>query len=221
MNELILIIIVAVFAHLSLSRQPKAKPRTKATRLLDKRLDNLWRLSRRQLNQGKFGQAEKALLTILKLDEKNAAAYNRIGLVYAHKQAYDRAVDCFEIASTIDQTPSSFNNLGSIYFEMEHYEKASLAFKKALELDNQSAVRYISYVKALERLGGHGQEILDYLIKAAKLEPNQEILSMLFEAYLKLDMPAEALRIQTKIKHLPKNRQKPIKRPQRTVAGLG
>ncbi len=45
---------------------------------------------------------EKALLTILKIDEKNAAAYNRLGILYAKQKEFRDAIDCFEIASSIE-----------------------------------------------------------------------------------------------------------------------
>ena len=43
-------------------------------------------------------RAEKALLAILKIDEKNAAAYNRLGILYAKGQKFDEAIECFEKA---------------------------------------------------------------------------------------------------------------------------
>ena len=52
------------------------------------------------------------LLTILKFDEKNAAAYNRLGILYAKSQRYDEAVECFEIAQSLDNDQPMFNILG-------------------------------------------------------------------------------------------------------------
>ena len=73
-------------------------------------------------------KAEKALLTILKFDEKNAAAYNRLGILYAKSQKYDEAVECFEIAQSLDNNPASIHNVGLIYLETGAYEKAAMAF---------------------------------------------------------------------------------------------
>ena len=48
-------------------------------------------------------KAEKALLTILKFDEKNAAAYNRLGILYAKEKHYKEAIECFEIAQSLEK----------------------------------------------------------------------------------------------------------------------
>jgi tetratricopeptide (TPR) repeat protein len=73
----------------------------------------------------------KSLLTILKIDEKNAAAYNRLGILYAKQREYKDAIDCFEIASSIEPSASSLHNLGLIYYETENYQKAATAFEQA------------------------------------------------------------------------------------------
>ena len=67
---------------------------------------------------------KKALLTILKFDEKNAAAYNRLGILYAKEQKFDEAIECFEIAQSLDNNPSSLHNVGLIYLETGAYEKS-------------------------------------------------------------------------------------------------
>src|SRR3546814_15151262 len=76
------------------------------------------------MRENRFLRAEKALLTILKIDERNAAAYNRLGILYAKQKEYRDAIDCFEIASSIEPTASSLHNLGLIYYETENYDKA-------------------------------------------------------------------------------------------------
>ena len=38
------------------------------------------------MRENRFLRAEKALLTILKIDEKNAAAYNRLGILTPNKK---------------------------------------------------------------------------------------------------------------------------------------
>ena len=98
-------------------------------------------------------RAEKALLTILKFDEKNAAAYNRLGILYAKEQKFDEAIECFEIAQSLDNNPSSLHNVGLIYLETGAYEKAAMAFEQAISLENTLPARYIALAKAREKLG--------------------------------------------------------------------
>ena len=65
-----------------------------------------------------------------------------------NKRNYRDAIDCFEIASSIEATPSSLHNLGLIYFETENYEKAAVAFEQALKLEDGLAARHVAYPKS-------------------------------------------------------------------------
>src|SRR5436190_24061893 len=78
-----------------------------ASRKVGDRLGKLWDIAHQGMRENRFLRAEKALLTILKIDEKNAAAYNRLGILYAKQKEYRDAIDCFEIASSMEATPSS------------------------------------------------------------------------------------------------------------------
>lgn len=116
-------------------------------------MKKLWSAAQTSMRDHKPLRAEKALLTILKFDEKNAAAYNRLGILYAKEQKFDEAIECFEIAQSLDNNPSSLHNVGLIYLETGAYEKAAMAFEQAIELENTVPARYIALAKARERLG--------------------------------------------------------------------
>ena len=128
------------------------------SRKLGNRLGKLWDIAHQGMRENRFLRAEKALLTILKIDEKNAAAYNRLGILYAKQKEYRDAIECFEIASSIEATPSSLHNLGLIYYETENYEKGSaIAFEQALKLEDKLAARPCSLRQSQEKVF---QEIL-------------------------------------------------------------
>ena len=112
---------------------------------------NYGKLPKNQFARIKYLRAEKALLTILRVDEKNATAYNRLGILYAKQKAYKDAIECFEIAQSLEPSASSLHNVGLIYYETENYEKASLAFEQALEMEDDLAARYIAYAKVQEK----------------------------------------------------------------------
>src|SRR5438309_2416611 len=152
------------------------------SRKIRDRLGKLWDIAHQGMRENRFLRAEKALLTILKLDEKNAAAYNRLGILYAKQKEYRDAIDCFEIASSIESTPSSLHNLGLIYYETENYEKAAIAFEQALKLEDNLAARHIAYAKVQEKLGNDASMFAE-LHKANQLEPNQETYLLLIKAY--------------------------------------
>ena len=127
-------------------------------------------------------RAEKALLTILKFDEKNAAAYNRLGILYAKSQKYDEAVECFEIAQSLDNNPASIHNVGLIYLEIGEYEKASMAFSQAIDLEGDVPARHIALAKAEEKLGNY-KKAIESLENAYELDPNVSVLRQILAIY--------------------------------------
>jgi tetratricopeptide (TPR) repeat protein len=188
------------------------------SRKVGDRLGKLWDIAHQGMRENRFLRAEKALLTILKIDEKNAAAYNRLGILYAKQKEYRDAIDCFEIASSIESTPSSLHNLGLIYYETENYEKAAIAFEQALKLEDNLAARHVAYAKVQEKLGNTKLMIQELEI-AAELEQNKETLTLLHKAYLAAGMEKEADMIEQRIKKLivPAGRPKRIIRPRRVA----
>ena len=189
-----------------------------ASRKIGDRLGKLWDIAHQGMRENRWRRAEKALLTILKIDERNAAAYNRLGILYAKQHEYRDAIDCFEIASSIEASPSSLHNLGLIYYETENYEKAAIAFEQALKLEDTLAARHIAYAKVQEKLGNE-KLMFQALERAAELEPNKESYEILRKAYLDRGMQAEADMVEQKMKRLIIKAGKPnrIMRPSRRV----
>src|SRR5215510_4912470 len=187
-------------------------------RRISDKLGTLWDIAHQGMRENRFLRAEKALLTILKIDQKNAAAYNRLGILYAKQKEYKDAIDCFEIASSIEATPSSLHNLGLIYYETENYEKAAIAFEQALKLEDSLAARHVAYAKVQEKLGNE-KLMFQSLERAVELEPNRESYQLLHKAYIERGMQAEADMIEQKLGKLivPDGRPKKILRPAKRV----
>lgn len=177
------ILVLAALGIWALFTQQTAEVTSKdlPQRLSDK-LDQLWEIAQQSISERKYLRAEKALLTILRVDERNATAYNRLGILYAQQKAFDDAIECFEIAQSLEPSASSLHNVGLIYFETGNYEKAALAFEQALEMDNGLAARYIAYAKVLEKLG-RDKKMIEALEKAVELEPVPQTLTILADAY--------------------------------------
>ncbi len=187
-------------------------------RRIGDRLTRLWEIAHHGMRENRLLRAEKALLTILKIDEKNAAAYNRLGILYAKQREYKDAIDCFEIASSIEPSASSLHNLGLIYYETENYQKAATAFEEALKLEDNLAARHIAYAKVQEKLG-NDKLMIQELEKAAELEPNRESFTLLAKAYESQGMverAAAANKALDKIA-LPAGKPKRVLRPKRVV----
>ena len=167
-------------------------------RLSDK-LDKLWDIAQESIKERKYLRAEKALLTILRVDERNASAYNRLGILYAKQQAYKDAIECFEIAQSLEPSASSLHNVGLIYFETEAYDKAAIAFEQALELEGNHASRHIAYAKVQEKLG-HIDKMFSALELGAKMEPSIQTYNILADAYERHGKPDEAAAVRERLK---------------------
>lgn len=185
------------------------------------RVGRLWDIVHQGMRDNRFLRAEKALLTILKIDKKNAAAYNRLGILYAKQKEYKDAIDCFEIASGIEATPSSLHNLGLIYYETENYEKAVTAFEEALKLEDDMAARHIALAKALEHTGNE-KLMLEHLERAAEIEPTKESYTLLVRGYRQQGMEDKADLVEDKLKKMitptgSTRRRMRVRRPKRVV----
>lgn len=146
------------------------------------KLERLWEVAQESLRDKKYLRAEKALLTILRVDERNATAYNRLGILYAKQQAFKDAIECFEIAQSLEPSASSLHNVGLIYYETHQYEKAALAFEQALSIENDLAARHIAYAKVQEKLGRFNK-MIESLERAVELDPIPQTLTILADAY--------------------------------------
>lgn len=159
MTAVLLIIAFAVFLIFFFPISIKRKKEEEKSQKYNVQMKKLWQIAQSSMKERKPLRAEKALLTILKFDEKNAAAYNRLGILYAKSKKYDEAVECFEIAQSLDNNPSSIHNAGLIYLETGEYEKAIIAFEQAIALEGDVPARFIALAKAEEKLGEYKKAI--------------------------------------------------------------
>lgn len=182
------------------------------------RMDKLWQVAHQSIRERKYLRAEKALLTILRVDERNATAYNRLGILYAKQKAFQDAIECFEIAQSLEPSPSSLHNVGLIYYETGQYEKASFAFEQALQMEGDIASRHIAFAKVQEKLG-NTKAMISSLERAVELEPNPQSLSILADAYERDDKIELATAIREKVAKLivPSDAPKKIQQPRRIV----
>lgn len=165
---------------------------------LSTKLDKLWDIAQESLRDRKYLRAEKALLTILRVDEKNATAYNRLGILYAKQQAYSDAIECFEIAQSLEPSASSLHNVGLIYYETAHYDKAALAFEQALSMEDSLASRHIAYAKVQEKLG-HSKRMIASLERAVEIDPSVQSYNILADAYSRTGNEEKAAELREKV----------------------
>lgn len=177
------IILIAVFSAWAIWRkQTITEVVTDLPQKISEKLEKLWDIAQEALHDKKYLRAEKALLTILRVDERSATAYNRLGILYAKQQAFKDAIECFEIAQSLEPSASSLHNVGLIYYETKQYEKAALAFEQAIAMENDLAARHVAYAKVQEKLG-HTKKMIEALERALEIEKSPPILNILADAY--------------------------------------
>lgn len=184
MIAILLILFLAVFIVFFLPFETSENKQPKAAGSKNPQVNKLWSLTQSAMRDRKPAKAEKALLTILQFDQKNAVAYNRLGVLYAKEHRYDEAIECLEISQSLDPNASSLHNVGLIYLETKNYEKAAMAFEQAIALEGDLPARYIAYSKALIQMG-QWDKAIEALETAYDLEANSLILRHMLEVYEK------------------------------------
>lgn len=215
---LALLLIAGFGAWAILRRETAAEVVTDLPLIISEKLDRLWDVAQESLREKKYLRAEKALLTILRVDERNATAYNRLGILYAKQQAFKDAIECFEIAQSLEPSASSLHNVGLIYYETGQYDKAALAFEQALAMEDDLAARHIAYAKVQEKLG-NDKKMIAALERAVALEQNPQTLSILADAYERTDQSdlAQDLREKAAKMIIPQGQSKKVRQPRRVV----
>ena len=92
------------------------------------------------------------------------------------------AVECFEIAQSLDSNPASIHNVGLIYLETGAYEKAAMAFEQAIGMEGDVPARYIALAKAQEKLGST-KKAVEALENAYELDPKVSTLRQILALY--------------------------------------
>jgi len=212
------LVVIALFGAWALyQRQTVGEVTSDLSSKLSDKLDQLWSIAQTSLQDRKYLRAEKALLTILRVDERNASAYNRLGILYAKQQQFKEAIECFEIAQSLEPSASSLHNVGLIYFETENYDKAALAFEQALAMDSDHAARHIAYAKVQEKIG-NDKKMIEALERAVELDPIPQTLTILADAYDRTGEAMLALDLrQRAAKMIIPQSQNKVKQPRRVV----
>ena len=212
-----LVVIAVVGLWALYERQTVGEVASDLSSKLSDKLDQLWSIAQTSLQDRKYLRAEKALLTILRVDERNASAYNRLGILYAKQQQFKEAIECFEIAQSLEPSASSLHNVGLIYFETQNFDKAALAFDQALAMDSDHAARHIAYAKVQEKLG-HDKKMVEALERAVELDPIPQTLTLLADAYERVGDEGLALELRERVAKtiIPQNQPR-VKQPRRVV----
>lgn len=201
-----------------ISNQTETQAEELVTKKVGDRLQRLWDDAFDSLKENKFLRAERALLTILRFDERNSGAYNRLGILYAKQRSFEHSIECFEISHSLEPNASTLHNLGLVYMEVGEYQKAAHTLESAMEQEDDVPTRYIAYAKVQEQLGNE-KKMVESLETAAKLQPNRQTYTLVLDAYKKVGRDEDAAKIESAMKRAKVKIQKApkIKQPRKVI----
>ena len=123
-------------------------------------------------NMSKYDQAIIDYSAAIKLDPKNAIAYNNRGVAYADKGDFNRAKTDYNQAIKLDPNYAiAYNNRGNLYSAIKDYDRAIIDFNKAIKLDPKIPIIYNNRGCVYSEKKDYTRAIADFT-QAIKLDPN-------------------------------------------------
>jgi tetratricopeptide (TPR) repeat protein len=178
-------LLIVVFAMLVLRGQLVALETGAASALAPKRggaeLGRLSEYADRLYSERKWLAAEKAYLSVLKVDHKNVTAYVHLGIIYSTQKNMADAIECFGIATRLRPSGSTLQNLALAFYDNRNYIKSIAAYEKAIMFES-SAQRYVGLGKAHLKLANLPAAATAFE-QAAAHDPSKRVLQRLAEAY--------------------------------------
>jgi tetratricopeptide (TPR) repeat protein len=154
------------------------------------RLIQLTAFADRLFTERKWLAAEKAYLSVLKLDHKNVTAYVHLGIIYSTQKNLPDAIECFTIASRLHPSAGSFQNLALAFYDNRNYIKSIAAYEKSVMFE-PTAARYVGLGLAQLKLHNPAAAVTAFE-QAVALEPTARILQRLASAYEESGRQTEA-----------------------------
>ncbi len=205
--ELLFLIAAAVLLYRSLMQMtPRGSHKPVGTRKANPQLVTMLDYAQRLFDEHKYLSAEKAFLSVLKLDHKNVTAYTHLGKIYVALKNYPEAIECFQSAAQLSPDAHIYFVIGSTYYENKNYVKAIGAFEKSLMFEH-AAGRYVGLSRAYYRLANI-KKAITAMQKAVEIDPDEKNLELLGELYLlNHDVPAAREMFESVLKLNPQNPQ--------------
>jgi len=154
----------------------------------------------RLYTERKWLAAEKAYLSVLKLDHKNVTAYAHLGIIFSTQKNMPDAIECFEIAAQLKPSARAFQNLASAFYDNRNYIKSIAAYEKSIMFEPH-AQRYVGLGKANLKLHNIPAAVTAFE-HAVNLDSTKPILALLADAYDQTGKKNEANAVYARIHQL-------------------
>jgi tetratricopeptide (TPR) repeat protein len=127
------------------------------------RLDLLFTLGGLYWAIADYEKALSAFQQAIALDEKDAAPWNGLGIVYYQQGRREEAIAAFQKAIALDEKYAApWNNLGNVYRKQGRYEEAIAAYQQAIALDEKYATPWNGLGAVYADLGRREEAIAAY-----------------------------------------------------------
>lgn len=140
------------------------------------------------IEEGQLRKAENVLLRMIADDPDDAAAYNKLGMIYLKEKNYRDARASLKQALKLEPDSDTFyNNLGLLYYQKGDYDEAIEAYERSVEIDNKIPSRLVNLGLAYFMVKKY-RKAADHFEKALILDPrNESYADLLKQAEEKMD----------------------------------
>ena len=152
-----------------------------------KTIPELFEEAEKFLKDDNFLSAEKSLIEIISLDNKNTEAYEKLGDMYFDNRNYDQAEEIFKYLLKMHTLKDrGYEKLGLIAVKKNHLEEAEMDFLSSLDINGKVANYYDDLAQVYE-VTNKPEKALDCYLKATVIEPNNpKYLDKLIDLSIKI-----------------------------------
>ncbi len=140
-----------------------------------------------------YANAEKSAEEAVRLDGKNALAYNVLGMVKAHNKDYEGAIKFYTTALQFVQDPEFYANRAESYYYLGKYEQALDDNTKAVGLEQDNSYLLLERAKVYIALNLKDKALAD-LRKALAINPGEDGAKEMMEKLTGMKLSEEDLK---------------------------
>ncbi|MEO8065795.1 MAG: tetratricopeptide repeat protein [Candidatus Doudnabacteria bacterium] len=131
---------------------------------------------------------EDMYLEAIRKNPVDLQSYEALGRLYLQNKNFSDAAEIYEYLTRLDAGRDIyFSNLGLSYYSLGEYQKAALSYERALNINSKIATRWINLALCFEALDEFNKAVKAITSALALDKLNINYLSLLADAYVRLD----------------------------------
>ena len=134
----------------------------------------LWKMVDGYMNTRQFGEAIQTLTRIIKLNPKDASAYNHRGNVFSILGQLDNSISDFGMAIKLQPKSMYYYNRGNSYYDKRDFKRAIDDYSYAIKLEPANPDLYLNRGNAYKAMRQSQKAISDYS-ESLKIQPKSSL----------------------------------------------